>query len=151
MQATQDSRTATRPRPRPKLVPVRWWIFAFLFAMGLLAYLQSKSLTVAAERMIPELHLSQMQIGWLEQAFVIGYAIFQLPGGVLGQRFGARRTFTAIGLLAALAIGATALAPQLLVGTTLFAVLFAMQLLLGSSQGPIFPVTAGVFETWFPP
>ena len=26
-----------------------------------------------------------------------------------------------------------------------------MQLLLGASQGPIFPVSTGVFETWFTP
>ena len=138
-------------RPPPQRIPIRWRIFGFLFAMGFLAYLQQKSLTIAAERMIPELHFSQMQIGWLEQAFVIGYAIFQLPGGILGQHCGARWTFGAIGMLAVVAIGSTALAPQLLAGSALFAVLFAMQLLLGTAQGPIFPVTAGVFETWFEP
>ena len=138
-------------RPAPQRLPIRWRIFGLLFVMGLLAYLQQKSLSVAAERIIPELHFDQMQIGWLMQAFVIGYAIFQLPGGVLGQRFGARSTFTVIGLLAVVAIGATALAPQLLAGTALFAMLFAMQLLLGVAQGPIFPVTTGVLETWFEP
>lgn len=138
-------------RPAPQRLPIRWRIFGLLFVMGLLAYLQQKSLSVAAERIIPELHFSQMQIGWLMQAFVIGYAIFQLPGGVLGQRFGARSTFTAIGMLAVVAIGATALAPQLLAGMTLFAMLFAMQLMLGVAQGPIFPVTTGVLETWFEP
>ena len=39
---------------------------------------------------MPDLGLSQMQIGWLEWAFVLGYAAFQLPGGVIGQRLGAR-------------------------------------------------------------
>src|SRR2546430_9816039 len=48
----------------------------------------------------PQLGLSQMQIGWLEWAFLLGYTALQFPGGVLGQRAGARTTFVVIGLLA---------------------------------------------------
>jgi len=130
---------------------IRWRIFSFLFGFGFIAYVQQKSITVAAERMMPELGLSQLQIGWLEQAFVLGYAIFQMPGGVFGQRLGARRTFIIIGLTAFLATVATPLAPGLFSGTTLFVALLAAQVLLGCSQGAIFPVSAGVFEAWFPP
>jgi MFS transporter, ACS family, glucarate transporter len=112
---------------------------------------QQKSITVAAERMMPELGLSQLQIGWLEQAFVLGYAIFQMPGGVVGQRLGARRTFTIIGLTAFMSTVATPLAPDLFGGRALFIALLVVQVLLGCSQGAIFPVSAGVFEAWFPP
>jgi sugar phosphate permease len=59
---------------------VRWRIFGLLFRFGCIAYLQQESVTVAAARMVPELGLSQMQIGWMESAFLIGYAVFQLPG-----------------------------------------------------------------------
>lgn len=131
-------------------VRVRWRIFLFLFGFGFLAYVQQKTITVAAERMMPELGLSQLQIGWLEQAFVLGYAIFQMPGGFLGQRLGARRTFVIIGLTAFLATVATPLAPDYFTGRGLFAGLLAAQVLLGCSQGAIFPVSAGVFEAWFP-
>jgi ACS family glucarate transporter-like MFS transporter len=130
---------------------IRWRIFSFLFGFGFIAYVQQKSITVAAERMMPELGLSQLQIGWLEQAFVLGYAIFQMPGGVVGQRLGARRTFVIIGLTAFLATVATPLAPDLFGGRPLFIALLAVQVLLGCSQGAIFPVSAGVFEAWFPP
>ena len=130
---------------------VRWRIFSFLFGFGFIAYVQQKSITVAADRMMPELGLSQLQIGWLEQAFVLGYAIFQMPGGLFGQRLGARRTFVIIGLAAFLATIATPLAPTLFSGTVLFAALLGAQVLLGCSQGAIFPVSAGVFEAWFPP
>jgi ACS family glucarate transporter-like MFS transporter len=130
---------------------IRWRIFSFLFSFGFIAYLQQKSITVAAERMMPDLGLSQLQIGWLEQAFVLGYAIFQMPGGVFGQRLGARRTFVIIGLIAFLATIATPLLPALCTGTALFAALLGAQVLLGCSQGAIFPVSAGVFEAWFPP
>ncbi len=136
---------------RPQLVPIRWRIFGFLFAIGFLEYLQQRGLTVAAERMIPELHFSQMQIGWIEQSFVIGYMLCQIPGGVLGQRWGARWTFLGIGVVSLVCIGLTAGAPELLGGATLFVVLFALQFVLGMAQAPTFPVSTGVFERWFPP
>jgi ACS family glucarate transporter-like MFS transporter len=133
------------------MIRVRWRIFSLLFGFGFLAYLQQKSITVAAERMMPDLSLSQLQIGWIEWAFVLGYGLFQLPGGIFGQRQGARRTFVIIGLAAFLATIATPLAPYWLTGVSLFAVLLLLQLLLGCSQAAIFPVSAGVFEVWFPP
>jgi ACS family glucarate transporter-like MFS transporter len=130
---------------------IRWRIFAFLFGFGFVAYVQQKSITVAADRIMPDLNLSQLQIGVLEQAFVVGYALFQLPGGIFGQRVGARRAFTIIGLLAFAAMAATATAPELFAGQGIFLALLGAQLLLGVAQGAIFPVSAGVFSAWFPP
>lgn len=129
---------------------IRWRIFGFLFAFGLIAYVQRTGVTIAAERMMPDLHLTQLQIGWIEQAFVIGYALFQLPGGLLGQRFGARAAFTAFGIAAFAAVMVTPAAPELLGGTALFIALVGSQLVLGIAQGGIFPVSNGVFEAWFP-
>ncbi len=129
---------------------IRWRIFAFLFGFGLIAYVQRTGVTVAAERMMPDLQLTQLQIGWMEQAFVIGYAVFQLPGGLIGQRIGARAAFTLFGIMAFAAVMATPAAPELLTGSALFAVLVAAQFMLGIAQGCIFPVSNGVFETWFP-
>ena len=134
----------------PPSLRIRWRIFAFLFAFGWLAYMQQKSITVAAARIMPDLSLSQLQIGWIEQAFVVGYALFQMPGGLFGQRVGARRTFVIIGVLACVAMLGTAAGPAWLAGRTLFVELLGMQLLLGAAQGAIFPVSAGVFEAWFP-
>jgi ACS family glucarate transporter-like MFS transporter len=136
---------------RTPLVRIRWRIFSLLFGFGFLAYLQQKSITVVAERMMPDLSLSQFQIGLIEWAFVLGYGFFQLPGGIFGQRQGARRTFVIIGLAAFLATIATPMAPYWLTGLSLFAALLLVQLLLGCSQAAIFPVSAGVFEVWFPP
>jgi ACS family glucarate transporter-like MFS transporter len=130
---------------------IRWRIFGFLFAFGFIAYFQQKGLTVAAERMMPELGFDQVQIGWLEWAFVLGYAAFQFPGGLIGQRLGARRMFTLIGLVAFMATVLTPLAPQLLVGSLLLATLFSLQLLMGLAQGAVNPVSSGVIETWFRP
>ncbi len=130
---------------------VRWRIYSFLWLFGFIAYFQQKGLTVAADRMMPELGLTQMQIGWLEWAFVLGYAVFQFPGGVIGQRLGARTMFTLIGIVAVLATAFTPLAAFVLHGSALLVVLFLLQLTMGLAQGPIFPVSSGVMEAWFRP
>ncbi len=130
---------------------IRWRIYGFLLAFGFIAYFQQKGLTVAAERIMPDLHFSQVQIGWLESAFVLGYALFQFPGGVLGQRLGARWVFTLIGAVAFLATALTPLAPVLFRGTVLLIAMIALQFILGLAQGPIFPVSTGVMESWFAP
>lgn len=130
---------------------VRWRIFGFLFAFGFIAYFQQKGITVAAEPMMPALGISQVQIGWLEEAFILGYAAFQFPGGLIGQRIGARLMFTIIGTVAFLATALTPLAPQVLQGGALFELLLALQLLMGLAQGAIFPVGSGVMEAWFRP
>lgn len=65
-------------------VRIRWWIFIYLFLFLMLAYVQQKSLSIAATSIMPELHLSQMQIGWLMFAFTAMYAGMQLPGVTCG-------------------------------------------------------------------
>jgi MFS transporter, ACS family, glucarate transporter len=141
---------AERPVRSSPRVRVRWWIFLYLFGFGFIAYLQQRGLTVASYQMMPHLGLTQVQIGWLEQALLLGYTVMQFPGGVIGQRVGARWMFVIIGLVAFVATLGTPLAPLFLTGTALYTLLLGSQLLLGAAQGPIFPVCAGVFEAWFP-
>jgi MFS transporter, ACS family, glucarate transporter len=133
-----------------RLGRIRWRIFALMFGFGFVAYLQQKSITVAAVPIMPELGFTQLQIGWLEQAYANGYAVFMIPAAILAQRFGARGTLVVMGLIAFVAMLGTPLAPSLLGGTALFALLLGLQFTLGIAQAPTFPVSAGVFETWFP-
>ena len=133
-----------------KLIPIRWRIFAFMFLIGFVAYLQQKTLTIAAAPMEPELALSQFQVGWLRFAFVLGYAVCQFPAGLIGGYLGARLTFIYAGTLAIIAMLAMPLAPQLLHGDALFVAMLAAQCLLGVAQSVVWPVSAGVIGRWFP-
>jgi MFS transporter, ACS family, glucarate transporter len=133
------------------IFPVRWRIFALLFGFGCLAYVQQKSITVAAAQMMPILHFSKFQISFIEWAFVLGYGLLQLPGGVFGQRKGARASFVIFGLVAFIATVAMPASPYMFQGSALYVALFLSQFVLGCSQAGLFPVSSGVFEVWFPP
>lgn len=129
---------------------VGWRIYAMLFGMGAFAYFQQRGVTIAAERIMPELSLSQMQIGWIQWAFLLAYTPGQVLGGRVGQRFGARATLAVAGVLAVAAAIATPLAPVALTGGAIFAGLFLSQMTLGVAQAPIFPVGSGVVRRWLP-
>ena len=129
---------------------IRWLIYAYMFGFAAMAYVQRTTISVAAPELTEALQLSKQQLGWLFMAFTAAYAAGQLPGGALGQRFGPRAVFTAIGLVGVAATLATALPSYLLAGAALLGVLIAAQALLGLGQGPVFPVFATVVERWFP-
>jgi ACS family glucarate transporter-like MFS transporter len=136
---------------RPPLIRVRWPIFACVFAAAFVTYLQRSSLSVAAARMMPEVGLSQVQMGWLFTTFLIGYTAFQFPGGLYSQRFGARNaTFLSL-LLSTLATAATAAAPAVATGVALIATLVVARAINGIAQGPLFPANAGLVQAWYPP
>jgi len=149
--ANQSAAALARSRPAARGIRVRWRMFLFLFSFGFILYVQQRSITVAGERMMPDLGLSQMQLGWLEEALLLGYTVMQFPGGVIGQRLGARLMLVVIGIIAVAACLVVPLAPLVFSGGALFAVLLAAQLILGGSQAPQFPVGTGVFEAWFTP
>ncbi len=131
-------------------VRIRWWIFAFIFAFAMLSFIQRTSIAVAGESIVTALHISQIQIGLLNAAFLTTYALMQIPAGALGERVGARRTFMAVGIVGLCATLATPLLPVAFNGGALFIALLITQALLGVSQAPVFPMSAAVIEAWFP-
>ena len=129
---------------------VRWSIFACLFGFAFLGYMQRTGIAIAAEPMMLELGLSQVALGWLLTVFLVGYTVCQVPGAVLGEYLGPRRTLSAIGTATIIATCATALLPPLLSLTAVIALLVAARLLLGVAQAALFPVSSGAIRNWFP-
>jgi ACS family glucarate transporter-like MFS transporter len=134
------------------LVPVRWRIFGVIALGSFVSYVLRANLSIAAPAMMDDLSLDEAQWGLVLAAFTAGYALFQFPGGVLGDRLGPRRALTLIALLwAALTVG-TALVPG--PGTAsaaaILGVLVVVRFAVGAVHAPIFPVQNTVFLRWFP-
>lgn len=73
---------------------VRWRIAALLFAISVVTYIDRVNISVTARQMMPALGLTDLQMGHVFSAFVFGYALCQIPGGWLGDRWGAKRVLT---------------------------------------------------------
>jgi ACS family glucarate transporter-like MFS transporter len=70
---------------------VRWQILGLLFLISVVTYIDRVNISVAGKEMMPALGLSNVQMGTVFSAFVLGYALFQIPGGWLGDWWGPRR------------------------------------------------------------
>lgn len=132
---------------------VRWRIAGLLFLAAFADYCLRYNLSLGAESMMADLGLSEIQWGWVMAAFPLGYALFQLPGGVAADRFGPRRLLTVIAVAWGLLVLLTAAVPGASVvpiAATLV-LLITVQFLVGATHAPIYPTANCVIQRWFPP
>lgn len=135
---------------RPSIV--RWKILAILALASFISYALRTNLSFAAPEMMADLGLDEIQWGWVLAGFTVGYALFQFPGGILGDRLGPRRVLTVIAVLWALLTVVTSLVPgQEATSTwTIIAALFLVRFVVGAVHAPIFPVVNASIVRWFP-
>src|SRR5262249_44082712 len=72
----------------------RFGVLGFLCSLSLLTYLDRVCIMRVQENIEHDLGLSQEQMGYVFSAFLVGYALFEIPGGRLGDFWGARRVLT---------------------------------------------------------
>ena len=137
---TQTSTTAPRPRLRHR---VRSKVMVLLCIFYALAYIDRSNISTAAPFIKSDLHLSDAQLGLVFSAFALSYAFLQMPGGWLGDRFGARRTLAWLGGAWTVATVGTGASSGL--GT-----LFAARLALGARESAAFPTATTAMSRWLP-
>lgn len=67
-------------------------VLLLLFLAWTLSYMDRMVMTVAIPYIAEDFSLSTVEMGWVMSAFFAGYALFQIPGGLLADKFGARKT-----------------------------------------------------------
>jgi len=105
-QSAADSGRPTGERP----TRVRHVVLGLTVAAYMITYMDRQILAVARPAIRDELGISLVMMGWITFSFRIAYALFQLPGGWLGDRFGARRALTWVVTWWSIFTGITALA-----------------------------------------
>jgi len=143
---TRAKQAGTRPSA------IRWKILVVLVFAAFISYVLRTNLSFAAPEMMDDLGLNEVQWGWVLAAFTAGYALFQFPGGVLGDRFGPRRVLAAIAVLWALLTVLTSLVPAKETASTgwVISALFLVRFLVGAVHAPVFPVMNSSIVRWFP-
>jgi ACS family glucarate transporter-like MFS transporter len=136
-----------------RTIPVRWRVLFVLFVVSFVNYFLRNALSVAAPSIQDEFGYSNQEIGWILNAFNISYTLLMIPGGVFGQKYGPRRALGIVAVLWGVLTWFTGFAPSLMAASATGAMvsLVVARLLLGATNAPIFPVTTGLIEGWFPP
>ena len=131
---------------------VRWRILSLLFVVSFVSYLLRMNISVAAKFIMPDLGLTKIQMGWVFGSFTLAYAACQFPGGLFGERLGARRSISIIILMWGVLTLLTGFIPGLFFTSSAAAliVLLGLRFAMGVAQAPIYPVVGGSIAQWFP-
>jgi MFS family permease len=118
-------------------------VTAFAVALALITYIDRVAISVAAPFIIKDLGLTTIQMGWALAAFGWAYAVFEIPGGWLGDRIGPRRVLMRIVIWWSIFTAVTGWAWS--AGS-----LVVIRGLFGAGEAGAFPNLTRVFTTWLP-
>lgn len=106
----------------------RQLVLGLIWLMMFVAYFDRINITVAGPAMVKALDLAPSSFGLVLAAFTFGYALMQIPGGVLADRFGSRPLLIFALVFWSVFTGLTGLA-------TSFAALIVVRVLFGLGEG----------------
>ena len=128
-------------KPIPNL---RWWIAGLVFLSTVINYIDRQTLAVLSPQLTQELGLTDIQYGWISQAFLIPYTAMYIGAGLLLDRYGTKIVFGVAAVWWSLAAMLHGLA------TTAFG-FGAFRFLLGTAESANFVGAQKVASEWFPP
>jgi MFS transporter, ACS family, glucarate transporter len=136
------------PKQSSLALPIRYLLVIWLFVLSAVAYLDRTNISIAGIQIGREFAIDNTHLGWIFSAFLIGYAAFQIPAGLLVHKFGTRLVLTVAVLWWGLFTVLTAMVPPRLSGSVMILVL--VRFALGSGEATMYPATSQFVERWFP-
>lgn len=134
----------TTPQPPIRPTRVRHIVLWLTVAAYMITYMDRVVISIAAPAMQREFGFSTVALGYMFGAFQLSYALFQIPGGWLGDRFGARRALTGIVAWWSIFTALTAL-------TWSTTSLIACRFLFGMGEAGAFPNATRSLSRWMLP
>jgi sugar phosphate permease len=128
---------------------VRYAVLGFACALAVVTYIQRLGFSAGTPEIQDSLHFDPNRTADLGVAFLIAYGIFQIPGGLLADRWGARHVLTSLVLGWSLLTAGVGLALLLPPAWSLpFLFLLVMRFLFGAFQAGGFPVIGRIMADW---
>lgn len=124
--------------------PVRYKVVGLLMLSTVINYIDRVNISVAAPDIMRQTGWDKAQFGVVLSAFLCGYALFQFPGGLIADRWSARKV---LGLSCLGFSLFTALTPLGQVG---FTTLLALRFLVGACESISIPALASFNARWVP-
>jgi sugar phosphate permease len=121
---------------------VRWWVCALLFLTWLVSYVDRSLMPMALPLIGREFDLSPTVMGVVISAFFIGYGSMQIPGGMIADKIGPRKTIT-------FGIASWSVFSVLTGAATSLTNLIWVRILFGLSEGMHPPAAFKALSAWF--
>src|SRR5437660_1469296 len=121
----------------------RYVTVGFAMLLAIVMYIDRVCISQAAPAIQSDLGLTRIQMGWAFSVFGWAYALFEVPGGWLGDRIGPRRVLMRIVLWWSLftALTGWVWSPRSLIIT---------RALFGAGEAGAFPNLTRILTTWLP-
>jgi len=144
MSAVPDA-TLDVPGSAGALTPTgaRHLVVLFAVTLGLICYTDRVVIAQAATNIEHDLGLSRVQMGWVFFIFSAAYTAFEIPGGWMGDRWGAKKVLLRVVTLWSFFTAATGWAWS-------YVSLMVCRFLFGVGEAGCFPNLAKAFTHWLP-
>lgn len=130
---------------------VRYQVLAVVCSLAVLTYVQRQGFIAATPYIKQDLGLDDGHMGYLAAVWLMAYGLFQVPGGLIGDRVGSRYLLTFLVLGWSLTLGVVGLTVFLPGGGWLpLAALLVLRFVFGMFQAGGFPGLARVLADWMP-
>lgn len=121
----------------------RYWVIVFAVTLAIVTYIDRVCISQAAPAMMRDLHLSKIEMGYALSAFIWAYALFEIPGGWLGDWIGPRKVLMRVVIWWSFFTAATGWAwnhTSLVITRALF----------GAGEAGCYPNLTKAFTIWLP-
>jgi MFS family permease len=130
-------------RATEKPTKVRYWVIFFAVTLSIITYIDRVALSLSRKQVAADLHLTDAEMGLAFGAFALAYALFEVPSGWMGDKWGPRRVLMRIVIWWSAFTAATGM-------TWNFVSLYTTQLLFGAGEAGCFPNITRAFSNWLP-
>ena len=128
---------------KPTIFKGRHWVAAGMFLLALLLYIDRICISVAKDPVAGDLNLSDKAMGWVLSAFALGYALMQVPSGLMADRYGPRAVLAGIVSFWSALTALTGAAWN-------FISLLTIRFLFGAGEAGAFPGMSRAIFSWIP-
>jgi MFS family permease len=121
----------------------RFGVILFAVTLGIITYIDRVCISKAAPLIQADLHFTKEQMGYIFSAFTLAYALFEIPGGWLGDKMGPRRVLMRVVTWWSIFTAATGFAWN-------YTTMLVCRFLFGAGEAGAFPNITKMFTIWLP-
>jgi sugar phosphate permease len=131
------------PSPTQTSTRARFWVIVFAVTLAIITYIDRVCISKAAPLIQDDLGFSKEQMGWVFGAFGLAYALFEIPGGWLGDKMGPRRVLMRVVSFWSVFTAMTGFAWS-------YASMLVCRFFFGAGEAGAFPNLTKMFTIWLP-
>lgn len=126
-----------------KPTKMRMWVLFVVCLVYFITYLDRVNISVAAPVIMKEFAISKVELGTVFSAFSLSYFLFQIPIGMLGDKYGPRKVLAGLVTFWSIMTAVTGLSWS-------FTSMVVIRFIFGIGEAGAFPNATRAFSNWMP-